>query len=121
MAKKKTLIASHDDKLRQALEFLLNNEPGAEISGSVNNTAGLIALTITLKPDLIFLDWDIPDKPSAELITALQTINPATKTIILSKSASESDARSAGADRCITKGSSPEVILENYRALFYGA
>jgi DNA-binding NarL/FixJ family response regulator len=115
--KKKTLIASHEDKLRQALEFMLNNEPGAEIAGSVNNTAGLIALTITIKPDLIFLDWDIPDKPSAELITALRTINPDTKTIVLCNSASESDAQSAGADRIVIKGSSPDVILENYRAL----
>jgi len=115
--KKKTLIASHDDKLRQALEFLLNNEPGVEIAGSVNNTAGLIALTITLKPDLIFLDWDIPDKPSAELITALRTINPDTKTIVLSDSTSEPDVLSAGAERCVIKGSSPDVILENIRAL----
>lgn len=116
--KRKTLIASHDEKLRRALEFLFRTEPDAQIAGSIDNVAGLLALAETVQPDLVLLDWEIPDKPGAELIAALQCINPGTKTMVFSKSEFEPQVRLAGANICITKDSPPNLILESYRALF---
>ena len=114
---KKTIIVSQDDKLRHALEFLLNTEPRALIAASIRDRAGLLALAKTILPDLVFLDWDVPDQRDAEVIKALHHINPKTKTIVLSHPKTEQAAHSAGADVCIIKGSSPEIILKTFRAL----
>lgn len=116
--KKKTLIASQDDRLRHALEFLFTTESEALISGSSNNSSGLLALAKATKPDLVLFDWDLADQSAPDLIAALQEINPATKTIVFSNLEMAPNVRLAGADVCITKGSQPDTILKNFRALF---
>jgi DNA-binding NarL/FixJ family response regulator len=116
--KTKTVIASKDIKLRQALEFLFNSEPKANITGSIGDSCGLLAIVRATCPDLILLDWGLPDKPGAELLIDLRRINPKTKTIILSSPETEKEAISAGADICIVKGTSPETILETFRGLY---
>jgi DNA-binding NarL/FixJ family response regulator len=116
--KKKMLIAFHDDRLRQALSFLFGAEPRAQIAGSSNDSAGLLALAQVTSPDLILMDWDLASSPESDLITELRHINPEVKTIVFSEPKSERVARSGGADVCITKGSSPDVIIENFRMLF---
>jgi DNA-binding NarL/FixJ family response regulator len=69
-------------------------------------------------PDLVLLDFDLPDFLEGDLISELHHINPQVKTIVFSELNAERTACSAGADVCITKGSSPEVILESFRLLF---
>ena len=114
----KTLIASRDTKLRQALEFLLNTEPKAQITGSTSNSAGLLALVQATSPDLVLLDWGLPDKPGGDLVSDLLRISPATKTMVFSGPDAEAEALLAGADICIVKGSSPDVILEKFHGLY---
>jgi DNA-binding NarL/FixJ family response regulator len=116
--KKKTIIVSQDEKLRHALEFLLNTEPSVWITGSIQSYTGLLAVANVTCPDLVLMDWDVSDQSGTEVIAALQQINPETRTIVFSHAKTEQAARSAGADICITKGSSPDEILKNFRALW---
>ena len=97
--KKKTIIVSQDDKLRQALEFLLNTEPSVLIAGSIRNFCGLLAMAKAVPLDLVFLDWDVSDIPGTDAINTLHHINPAARTIILSDPKSERAARWALATR----------------------
>jgi len=116
--KKKTFIVSQDEKLRHALEFLFITEPSVRIAGSMQSYSSLLAVATLSPPDLVLLDWDVSDQRGAEVIKSLRQINPEIKTIVLSHPKFEQDARSAGVDVCITKGSPPEIILKNYRALW---
>ena len=116
--KKKTLIASHDDRLRQALSFLFSAEPSAQIAVSSNDSEGLLALAEVTSPDLFLLDLALADTPGDDLISELRQINPEIKMIVFSEPNLEYMARALDADVCITKGSSPEAILENFRLLF---
>jgi DNA-binding NarL/FixJ family response regulator len=116
--RKKTIIVSQDEKLRHALEFLLNTEPSVRITGSIRSYTGLLAVAEVLPPDIVFIDWDVADKPASDVIDALHHINPETKTVVFSHPWSEQSVRSAGADICIIKGSPPDLILKNYRTLW---
>jgi DNA-binding NarL/FixJ family response regulator len=116
--KKKTIIASRDDRLRHALEFLLATEPEAQITGSSNDSNGLLALAQAILPDLVLLDWDLANQPGTDLIGDLRHIHPATKTMVFSSLDMAPKVFSAGADVCIPKGSLPDAILKNFRALF---
>ena len=116
--KKKTIIASQDDRLRNALEFLLATEPEAQIAGSSNNLGGLLALAQATLPDLVMLDWDLTNQPETDLLADLRQIHPATKTMVFSSHEMAPQVFSAGADVCIPKGSLPDTILKNFRELF---
>ena len=116
---KKTIIASQDERLRHALEFLFNSEPEALVAGSSKSSMELLDLARHTKPDLVLLDWDLtPTNPGQDLIAALRKINPKTKTIVLSSLGSVMKACASGADVCIAKGSQPDAILKNFRTLF---
>ena len=116
--KKKTLIASRDDRLRHALEFLMATEPEAQIAGSSSNSSGLLALAQATLPDLVMLDWDLVNQPDTNLLADLRQINPATKMMVFSNLEMTPQVFLAGADVCIPKGSLPDAILKNFRELF---
>ena len=116
--KRKTIIASRDDRLRHALEFLLATEPDAQVAGSSNNSSGLLALAQVTRPDLVMLDWDLVSQLDTNLLADLRQIHPATKTMVFSSQEMAPQVFSAGADVCIPKGSLPDMILKNFRELF---
>jgi len=101
-----------------ATDAPVTTEPEAQISGSSNNSTGLLALAQVTKPDFVLLDWDLADRTAGDLIAVLHEINPSIKTMVFSNLEKISNARSAGADVCISKGSQPDIILKNFRHLF---
>jgi DNA-binding NarL/FixJ family response regulator len=115
---KKTIIASQDLRLQEALEFLFETEPSALIAGTSNTAADLLVQTQATKPDLILLDWDLNGQMGTDLLTDLHRINPTVKTIVFSNTGAEPKVRSTGVDVCIAKGSLPDAILKNFRRLF---
>ncbi|HBX69962.1 MAG TPA: hypothetical protein DEH25_11455 [Chloroflexi bacterium] len=116
--KKKIIIASHDDRLRQALEFLFAAESDVQISGSSSNLKGLLALTQATLPDLVLLDWDLSDSSAPGVVADLKQINPAMKTIVFCTLAMAPKIQATGADEFITKGSQPDAILKKFHSLF---
>lgn len=67
----RVLIA--DDELlgRQRLEDLLRLEPGVEIVGSVDSGTAAIEAIRTLRPDLVFLDVQMPGATGIEVVRAV--------------------------------------------------
>ena len=82
MARGKTLrvlIADDEALARQRLEDLLRQEDNVEIVGQADNGEAAITAIRTLKPDLVFLDVQMPGATGIDVIRTIGTENmPAT-------------------------------------------
>lgn len=112
------LVADNDARVRAALQTLLQQESDhiqMRESGDLDSLANQIK---EFKPDLIVLDWDLPGRPAAALLLALNGLNHHPRVIVLStRPELEQDVRSVGADGFVCKGDSPEQLLRVFRSL----
>jgi DNA-binding NarL/FixJ family response regulator len=101
-----------------ALEVLLSEEPGVVVVGGVSEAEGLLALTKIMAPDLVMMDWDLPGRSPADVLSTSRTIGPQTRFIVLGSHADEQQAAmDAGGDAFVVKGNSPQQLLTVFRAL----
>ena len=70
----KALIVDDTRLARQELQFLLKNQKGVEVIGEAENADEAKKLIEELKPDLVFLDIQMPDKDGFELLEMLDEV-----------------------------------------------
>lgn len=70
----KALIVDDSDLARQELKHLLKDKSGMEIVGEAENATKALQLIEALKPDLLFLDIQMPDKDGFELLQELENV-----------------------------------------------
>lgn len=112
------LVADNDARVRLALQTLLSQELGDLTIRESADLGDLAAQVKNFKPDLVFLDWELPGRPAVALLLALHAINYHPKVIVLSRrQESEGEATAAGADAFICKADPPERLLDTLRLL----
>jgi DNA-binding NarL/FixJ family response regulator len=112
------LVADYDARVRSALHALLKQEPGQISVRESADIGGLAARVKEFKPDLVFLDWELPGRPAAALLFALHRPDYHPKVIVLStRPEAEGEALAAGADAFVCKGDPPERLLDSFHAL----
>jgi len=105
------IIATGDMHLRLAAELLLSEEPGLDIVGTVSDSKGLLSLIATNTPDLVLLDWDLPDRPVEIMLPVLKRWAAHTKIVVIGSNASDKDtALQNGAEDFLLKGDPPEKL-----------
>ncbi len=67
----RVLVADDEAPARQRLLDLLAQEAGVEVVGTANNGDATIAAIRELKPDLVFLDVQMPGKTGLEVVRAI--------------------------------------------------
>ncbi|MEO9484991.1 MAG: LytTR family transcriptional regulator DNA-binding domain-containing protein [Ekhidna sp.] len=70
----KALIVDDTRLARQELQFLLKNHKDVEVIGEAENADEAKLLIEELKPDLVFLDIQMPDKDGFELLEMLDEV-----------------------------------------------
>lgn len=70
----KALIVDDTRLARQELQFLLKNHKQVEVIGEAENTDDAKAMIEELKPDLVFLDIQMPDKDGFQLLEMLDEV-----------------------------------------------
>ena len=70
----KALIVDDTRLARQELQFLLKNHKNVEIIGEAENADEAQKMIEELKPDLVFLDIQMPDKDGFELLEMLDEV-----------------------------------------------
>lgn len=112
------VLADNEPPLRSALRLLLEQEPDLMVVGEAANAQATIQQAITLQPDLLLLDWEIPGANGNGLVNVLHMSAPEARIIALS---SRPEARRAalgvGAHAFVSKGDPPENLLEAIRRL----
>ncbi len=120
----KLIIADDDSKVRSAINLLLQQDKTCwHVISEVKNVKELFLRVIDEKPQLLLLDWELPEEHLGknsppyyhlqERIKYLKKINPGMYIIVLSSEPSvKSEAMEAGADRFVSKGDPPECFLK---------
>jgi DNA-binding response OmpR family regulator len=112
------LVADSDARVRFALRTLLQQEPGHVLFEESEEFASLAVKIKRFRPHVIFLDWELSDRPAAALLFAWDGLDYQPEIVVLSiRPESEDAALAAGADAFVCKGDSPERLLASYRAL----
>lgn len=104
--------------IRQAI-----SAPDLEIAGEAATGDEAIELALTLQPDIILLDIDLPGTPGLEVVRLLAPRLPRTKIVMLTVSSASRDvleAISHGAVGYLTKDLSPDALRRSVRGVADG-
>lgn len=114
----KIAIADAQSRVRFGLKILLEQQTGWLVTGEAADGQDLLEITRRSCPDLILLDWDLPDGPVDALIRALRAQCP--RLLLLAMSGKQGvgpAALKAGADGFTSKMESPENLLSLIHSL----
>ena len=109
-------LAEKSKDLRVGLQFLLHQEPGLQVIGVADSGKGLPTRIKASQPDVLLLDWYLPDAHMTELIADIRALDFQLQIIVISVHPQEKSAvMSAGADYFIVKNSPPDKLLAKLR------
>jgi DNA-binding NarL/FixJ family response regulator len=110
------LLADDQANVRSALRLLLEQEAGLIITDEASNSRELMTTVMTRCPELVLLDWELPDGKNEILIPALKAKCPELIIVALSsRPEARREALDSGADAFISKGSTPQQVIEVVR------
>jgi DNA-binding NarL/FixJ family response regulator len=101
------LLVEDNEVYRSSLELLLGMQPGVEVVGSAPTATEALALAATLSPDVVLLDFRLPDLDGAVAAAEFREHHPNTAIVCLTAEATpeERDAvLAAGAVALVEKG-----------------
>ena len=111
----RVLLADDQVWLRSALRLLLEHEANVEVVGETGNSRTLPLFVDRLRPDLLFLDWQLPglDTNGArqQLLTCVRAIDPHLYIIALTNDDDATRSLLLGANAFVNKAEPPERIL----------
>lgn len=118
----RVLLADDQKELRSAMRLLLEQEPDTVLVGEVTEVATLFEEVSIASPDLLLLDWELPELKAADagkrLLATLHGRHPHLLVIVLSgRPESSRSALAAGADVFISKAEPPEKLLAALQSL----
>lgn len=98
----KILLVDDHVLFREGLAGLINSQPDLAVVGAAETAADAINKACTLKPDIILMDFGLPDGTGLDASRAILNTNPEAKIIFLTMH--EDDDRLFEALRCGAKG-----------------
>lgn len=111
----RVLLADDQVWLRSALRLLLEHEANMEVVGEAENSWALPPLVTRLRPDLLFLDWQLAgldtNHARRQLLDTLRAIHPSMYIVALTNDDNTSSRQLLGADAYVNKAEPPERIL----------
>ena len=114
----RVLIADRRQEVRNALGFLLSQEPDIHVVGESGNSQELLGSLEVVCPDVVLLDCELPGLSTADLLAKLYAHDLSPKVLVLcSKTKRGQAALSAGADTFIDKRAHPKRLVTALRVL----
>lgn len=101
-------------------KYLADADPPCELMGAPDGAAGLATLRAGAEPDLIFLDWEMPELDGPGTFAGLRAMGVQTPVIMLTSRNDVADiARmlEAGVDEYVMKPFTADVIYEKMSAV----
>ena len=114
----RVFLADGQPKVRSALRMLLKHEPGLSVVGEAGDAENLLARILSVYPDLILLDWDLPGLSAIGSLPALRANNSKLSVIVLSgRPEMRQKALTAGANAFVSKIDPPEQLIAILHAM----
>lgn len=110
----RVLIIDDHRVLAELLTSALSTSDEVTVVGTVGTAAEGVRSATSLRPDVVILDYDLPDSDGVSAIVAIKGACPATRVLMLTSytdSALLSDAMDAGCSGYITKRNGAAEIL----------
>lgn len=108
----RVLIAASDGSLRHALRLLLRQRLPMAVVGEAATIADLDTALAQLQPDLLLIDWALPEFHDTARLAVYQAAVPHAHIVALSVGVEEIAAvLAAGAAACLAQGASPEHVI----------
>ena len=122
---KKTTVMIVDDHsvVRIGLGMIINLESDLTVCAEAESGKEAVRLAEELKPDVVVMDFVMPDMDGAETTAELLKVSPQSKVLILTTYGSSADlsrALDAGATGAVTKNIANEDLLDAIRATARG-
>jgi DNA-binding NarL/FixJ family response regulator len=109
---------------RLGLSMPINSEPGMKVIGEASTGAKAIELYREHRPDVMLMDYHLPDQSGVETLKAIRAEFPKARVLILTIFDGEEDiyrAVSAGARGYLTKSCECEEMLKAIRLIAAGS
>jgi DNA-binding NarL/FixJ family response regulator len=106
------MLADDETKVRRALCLLLEQQDWASVTGEAGQAREVLAQVEATSPDLLLLDWGLPDMDGSALMHLLKKHFPYLAVVVLSgQPEAEEPALTAGAVAFVSKADPPEKLL----------
>lgn len=119
-AKIKVLIVDDHRVLAELLAEALSKDDEIDVLGTVGTSVEAVALATSTSPDVVVLDYDLPDAEGVGTLAALNKAVPAARILMLTSYSSPvvlNEVMDAGADGFITKRNGSAEILAAVKAV----
>jgi DNA-binding NarL/FixJ family response regulator len=119
----KIIIVDDHILFREGLAAIIRSETDIEIMGQAGSVQEAIALVNTLKPDLVLMDFGLPDGTGAEATRAILKEHPQCKIIFLTMSEEDEHLFAAirsGAKGYLLKNMRPSKLISTLRSVQQG-
>jgi len=120
----RVMVVDDHAAVREGIRAMLQSEPDLEAVASTATAHEAVTLAQRTRPDVVVLDYHLPDEDGLALCLRLKTVAPAPAALIYSAFADEHLvplAVIAGADALISKSADPDELCDVVRALAGGA
>jgi DNA-binding NarL/FixJ family response regulator len=107
----------------EGLKFFLSGFHDLAVQGEAATGMFAVRLARKIRPDLVLLDWHVPDMSGTTIVCSLRNEVPELKVLVYSASHENQvveAALKAGADGFLCKSARPEVVVEAIRAVASG-
>jgi len=117
------ILFEDNDRLRESLSYLLNEEPGYEVLADFNNCNEAGAVVKKYKPDVVLMDIDMPGHTGIEGVVMIKEANPLTAVIMYT--VFEDDEKlfkclCAGANGYLLKKTPPSKLFDAIQEVLNG-
>jgi len=117
------MLVDGERLFREGLVSLLQEHSEYHISGEAGNVVEAIDLANRIKPDLLLMDYILPDGTGVDVMSFIMTLNPKPKVVILTSEDKDDylfSAIRAGAHGYLLKNQTTNNLLASLKALERG-
>lgn len=119
----RVLFVDDHKMVADGLAALVGDEPGLEVVGVADRMASALAMTTELTPDVVVMDFRLPDSNGADGTRLLRALEHPPQVVVLTASEDDRvlrDALAAGCCGFLTKGGDVDTLVEAIRAAAIG-
>src|SRR4051812_32218589 len=80
------MLVDDHDMVAQGLKIILEDEPDIEVVAVANSVAQAVAIATTLRPDVVLMDYYLPDGNGATAAARIRSDTPSIKVVLLTGS-----------------------------------
>jgi len=117
------LVADDHEMLRRGVRSMLESEPGLQICGEATDGIEAVEKTLSLKPDLVILDINMPALNGLAVVRQILRARPETKILIFTVHDSEQTSQESfhvGAHGFLSKGKAGRDLIAAVKAVLSG-